>query len=50
MVTMFLGFWAVDIGSIPLLIITAMVLTMVLTDFVQSIRDLKRSENQNTGE
>lgn len=50
MVTVFLGFLAVDIGSIPLLIITATVLAMVLTDFVQTVRGLKRSDNQNTGE
>ena len=50
MVTVFLGFLAVDIGSIPLLIITALVLAMVLTDFVQTVRDLRRSDNQNTGE
>ncbi len=38
MVTLFLGFLAVDIGSIPLLIITAIVLAMIITDLVQTVR------------
>ncbi len=42
----FLGFLAVDIGAIPLLIITAVVLTMVIVDLVQTIRG-GQSRNDN---
>ncbi|MFQ5955114.1 MAG: hypothetical protein ACE5JZ_08640 [Kiloniellales bacterium] len=38
MATVFLGFMAVDIGSIPLLIITVVVLAMVIVDLVQTAR------------
>ncbi len=38
MAAVFLGFLAVDIGAIPLLIITVVVLAMVITDLVQTVR------------
>lgn len=38
MVAVFLGFMAIDIGDTPLLIITAIVLAMAVTDLVQTVR------------
>ena len=38
MFAVFLGFLAVDIGAIPLLIITAVVLAMAVVDLVQTVR------------
>lgn len=38
MITVFLGHLSITLGSIPLLIITAIILAMVFTDFVQSVR------------
>lgn len=51
MVTVFLGFLAVDIGDVPLVIVTLIVLALVIFDFVQSVREaLKASRNEPTGE
>jgi len=38
LVAVFLGFMAVDIGSIPLFVVTAIVLAMAITDLVQTLR------------
>ncbi len=38
MVIVFLGFYAVRLGAIPLWIIIIAILAMVLIDFVQSVR------------
>jgi len=38
MATLFLGFMAVDIGSIPLFLILLVVLVMMVVDFVQTVR------------
>ena len=38
MVAVFLGFMAVDIGAMPLFIITVVVLAMVVFDLVQTVR------------
>ncbi|MDJ0958020.1 MAG: hypothetical protein QNI91_14225 [Arenicellales bacterium] len=51
MVTVFLGFMALDIGDTPLIIVTLIVLALVFTDYVQTVKELrKQSENQETGE
>jgi len=39
MVGLFLGFMAVDIGSIPLFVITVAVLAMAVIDLVQTLRE-----------
>lgn len=36
--TLFLGFMAVDIGSIPLFLIVVIVLVMMIVDFVQTVQ------------
>lgn len=51
MVTVFLGFMALDIGDTPLIIVTLIVLAMVFTDYVQTIKSLrKQSKDQKAGE
>ena len=51
MLTVFLGFMALDIGDTPLIIVTLIVLTMVFTDYVQTVKKLrKQSEDQKAGE
>ena len=51
MVTVFLGFMALDIGDTPLIIVTLIVLALVFTDYVQTVKELrKQSEDQETGE
>ena len=51
MVTVFLGFMALDIGDTPLIIVTLIVLTMVFTDYLQTIKRLrKQSDDQKAGE
>ena len=50
-VTVFLGFMALDIGDTPLIIVTLIVLTMVFTDYLQTIKRLrKQSDDQKAGE
>ena len=50
MVTVFLGFMALDIGDTPLIIVTLIVLALVFTDYVQTVKELrKQSEDQETG-
>ncbi len=44
-VIVFLGYYAVKLGAVPLWIIIGSVLAMVLTDFVQSVRQ----RNDNSG-
>ena len=51
MVTVFLGFMALDIGDTPLIIVTLIVLALVFTDYVQTVKELrKQSENQEAEE
>ena len=51
MVTVFLGFMALDIGDTPLIIVTLIVLVLVFIDYVQTVKELrKQSEEQETGE
>lgn len=44
-VIVFLSFYAVKINSIPLWIIIVSILTMVVTDFVQSVRQKKDNKS-----
>ena len=51
MVTVFLGFMALDIGDTPLIIVTLIVLALVFTDYVQTVKELrKQSDDQNSRE
>jgi len=42
---LFLGFLAVDIGSIPLTIIIVTVICMMATDFIGTVRDTLRQRD-----
>ena len=47
LIVVFLGYYAIDLASIALGIITAAVLVMVIVDLIQSFRE---SNNQNGGQ
>lgn len=51
MMLLFLGFMAVDIGAVPLIVITIIILAMVLVEFVESVREAKKQSDdaQNNG-
>lgn len=51
MMLLFLGFMAVDIGSVPLIVITIIILAMVLVEFVESVREAKKlsDDEQDNG-
>jgi uncharacterized membrane protein YeaQ/YmgE (transglycosylase-associated protein family) len=45
----FLGFYAVKIASLPLIVIIGAILIMVFTDFVQSLRS-EGNDSNNSGD
>jgi ABC-type transport system involved in cytochrome bd biosynthesis fused ATPase/permease subunit len=51
MMLLFLGFMAVDIGAVPLIVITLVILAMILVEFVESVREAKKQSDdaQNNG-
>jgi MFS superfamily sulfate permease-like transporter len=49
-IAVFLGFYAVKIASIPLTIIIVAVLAMVVTDFVQSVRESRNRDRSKNGD
>ncbi len=47
LILVFLGFYAVKIASIPLIVIIVAILIMVITDFAQSLRSEGNDSNKS---
>ena len=47
LIVTFLGFYAIKIASLPLIIIIVAILIMVFTDFTQSLRSEKNDSNKS---